>query len=53
MRIKTFYSFSNSKLDREVNEFLDRPDIEVVDVQFGPTAFYFAVMVQFREAASG
>lgn len=50
MKVKTFYAMSSGRLDRQVNEFLAQPGIEVVDVEFGPNTFYFAVMVLYREA---
>jgi hypothetical protein len=49
MKITTFYAMSTDKLDRQVNAFLDQVDVEVVDVQFAASAFYFAVMVRYQD----
>ncbi|GAB2753866.1 hypothetical protein GCM10027174_31530 [Salinifilum aidingensis] len=50
MKIKTFYSSNPEKLDRRVNEFLDDPAIEVVDVQLSSNVFTAWVLIQYKPA---
>lgn len=49
MKIKTFYAMNPTKLDKQVNEFLDRSDIDVEDIRYSASAFYFSVLVRYRE----
>ncbi|MDV2582346.1 hypothetical protein [Alkalibacillus haloalkaliphilus] len=48
MRVKSFYGMSNDKLDQRINEFLDSQHIEVIDVKFSSTMFYFSAMVIYK-----
>lgn len=52
MKIKTFYAMGTRKLDKDVNAFLERGDIDVIDVRYGPSIFYFSVCVLYREKAA-
>lgn len=53
MKIKTFYAMGSRKLDEQVNRFLERGDIEVVDVRYGASVFYFSVLVLYRDKTVG
>lgn len=52
VKIKTFYAMGTRKLDKDVNAFLERGDIDVIDVRYGPSIFYFSVCVLYREKAA-
>ncbi|MFD2747049.1 hypothetical protein ACFSTH_12195 [Paenibacillus yanchengensis] len=50
MKIKIFGSDTdNERLNKEVNEFLDSDNIEVVDLKFSNSMNGLAVLVMFNE----
>lgn len=51
MRIKTFYGWSEKGLDRKVNEFLEDPVLEIIDIKFPTPVFYFCAMVMYKTTA--
>jgi len=50
MQIKTFTASSQKKLDRMVNDFLSRTDIEIGKVHFSSNAFGAWVLVEYSPA---
>ncbi|MBB3662412.1 MULTISPECIES: hypothetical protein [Prauserella salsuginis group] len=50
MKIKTFYSSNPEKLDKKVNEFLNDPAVEVVDIQLSSNVFLAWVLIQYNAA---
>lgn len=53
MRVKTFYGWSETGLDRKVNEFLENSSAEIVDIKFSTPIFFFSAMVIYKPADSG
>lgn len=49
MKIKTFYGMDNDKLDNKVNDFLEKEDVEVLDIKLCNPLFYFTVMIMYKE----
>jgi len=49
MKTKIYYAFSEKKLEEQVNDFLQRVDVELVDLKFSATVFYFSVLILYRE----
>lgn len=52
MRVKTFYAWSETGMDRKVNEFLEGADVEVVDIKFATPIFCYSAMVMYKPADS-
>jgi phosphoribosylformylglycinamidine (FGAM) synthase PurS component len=49
MKVKIFSSMSDSTLEKDVNEFLANPNIEVIEVMFQAHSFGFASQILYRE----
>ncbi|MFC3210155.1 hypothetical protein [Planomicrobium okeanokoites] len=52
MRVKTIYAWSETGMDRKVNEFLESTPAEVVDIKFGTPIFFFSAMIMYKPADS-
>lgn len=50
MKIKIFQSISENTVEKKVNKFIEENDIEVIEMQFRATIFYFAVMITYKAA---
>ncbi len=48
MKVKTFASYTESALDKKVNEFLSNPSIEVIDIKYSAFS-YLSTMIIYRE----
>lgn len=48
MKVKTFASYTESSLDKKVNEFLSNPSIEVIDIKYSAFS-YLSTMIIYRE----
>lgn len=51
LRIKTFYAWSEKSMDKKVNEFLEEPTLEIIDIKFPTPVFYFCAMVMYKRTA--
>jgi len=49
MRVKSFYAVNTQNLDSKVNNFLASNNIEVIDIKFSSSLFYFSSMIIFKE----
>jgi hypothetical protein len=49
LKVKTFYGWSEKGMDKKVNEFLSDTSIDIVDIKFSSTIFYFSAMVIYKE----
>ncbi|WP_372869451.1 hypothetical protein [Planomicrobium okeanokoites] len=52
MRVKTIYAWSETGMDRKVNEFLESTPAEVVDIKFATPIFFFSAMIMYKPADS-
>lgn len=52
MRVKTIYAWSETGMDRKVNEFLESNAVEVIDIKFATPIFFFSAMVMYKPADS-
>ncbi|WP_166669555.1 hypothetical protein [Paenisporosarcina antarctica] len=49
MKVNSFFAWNNEKLDEKINEFLSsNDDIEVIDIKFSSTMFYFSSMIIYK-----
>ncbi len=53
MNIKIFQSMSETKVEKQVNEFISRNDVKVIELKFQATIFYFSVMVVYEPVTGG
>lgn len=49
MKTKIFYAFNEKKLEDQINVFLERSDVEIIDLQFSATVFYFSVLIMYQQ----
>jgi len=49
MKIKTFASFSENKLDKKVNAFIQNNKVEVKDIKFSVGFGFVAVCIIYTE----
>ncbi|WP_155767488.1 sporulation protein Cse60 [Sporosarcina ureilytica] len=49
MKVKTFQSWSESKMDKKVNDFLSNHSIEIIDIKYASPIFFFSAMVIYKE----
>ena len=53
MKVKTFRSYSESELDKRINNFISSPDIEVIDIKFSTPSrqgiVQFSAMVIYKD----
>ena len=52
MRVKTLSGWSEKSLDRKINEFLENPSVEMVDIKFATPIFFFSAMVIYKTTDS-
>jgi hypothetical protein len=52
MKVKTITGWTEESLDNKVNEFLNDPAIEVVELNFSSTIFSYSVMVLYKNKTS-
>lgn len=50
MRVKTIYAWSETGMDRKVNEFLESTPVEVIDIKFATPIFFFSAMIMYKPA---
>lgn len=50
MKVKILQAMNEKRLEKEVNEFLENPQIKVLELQFSATVFYFSVMISYENA---
>ena len=49
MKIKTFASFSENRLDKKVNAFIQNNKVEVKDIKFSAAFGFVAVCIIYTE----
>lgn len=49
MKVKSFSAMTSETLDKKINDFLVNNHIEVIDIKFSSTIFFFSAMVMFNE----
>ncbi|RKD75930.1 hypothetical protein ATL39_0140 [Sinobaca qinghaiensis] len=49
MNVKTFYAWSEKKLDERINYFLQQESTEIIDIKFASPLLYFSAMVIYIE----
>ncbi|ABR48058.1 hypothetical protein Amet_1893 [Alkaliphilus metalliredigens QYMF] len=49
MKTKIFYAFNEKTVESKVNDFLENSSVEVIDLKFSATVFYFSVLILYRE----
>ena len=52
MRVNTFYAWSETGMDRKVNEFIEGASVEVVDIKFATPILFFSAMVMYKASES-
>ncbi|WP_187442777.1 hypothetical protein [Rossellomorea vietnamensis] len=52
MKVKTITGWTEESLDNKVNEFLNDPAIEVVELKFSSTIFSYSVMILYKNKTS-
>lgn len=50
MKVKILQAMSEKRLEKEINEFINNPQIKVLALQFAATIFYFSVMISYEDA---
>lgn len=50
--VKTFSALTEAGMDRKVNDFLERPDVRVINVQF-QAVFSYCAMVTYERVEPG
>lgn len=48
MKVKLFYAMTEKGLEEKANGFLADPSIEVIDIKFSATIFYFSLLIIYK-----
>ncbi|MRX74120.1 sporulation protein Cse60 [Bacillus lacus] len=48
MKVKTITGWTEKTLDDKVNDFLSNGSIDIVDIKYSSTIFYFSAMVIYK-----
>ena len=51
MKIKLIQSWSETKLEKKVNDFIAKKDIKVLELQYGAASLYFSVMIVYEDGS--
>ena len=49
MKVKILQAMSEKRLEKNVNKFIENPEIKVLGLQFAATTFYFSVMISYED----
>jgi len=53
LRVKTFYGWTEKRMDKKINEFLSNKSIEVVDIKFASPLLFFSAMIIYKGKYDG
>lgn len=53
MRVKTFTAWTETGLDKKVNEFLQDSSIEIIEVKYASPFFVYSVMILYKQKERG
>ncbi|MGM8215395.1 sporulation protein Cse60 [Bacillaceae bacterium W0354] len=48
MKVKTFSAATEKTLDKRINQFLNDPSLELIDIKFSYSIFTFSAMVIYK-----
>lgn len=49
LKVKIFYAMTEQGLENKSNDFLSDKSIEVVDIKFSATVFYFSLLIMYKD----
>lgn len=50
MKVKILSAKDENTLEKNINEFIENPQIKVLKIEFAASVYYFSVMILYEDA---